>query len=67
MSEISFKCPDCHSDLVVSSSVEIKEIDDLNGTKCTSCGRAISKEDITAQASDYAANMIRDAFRKHGL
>ncbi|WP_419836531.1 ECs_2282 family putative zinc-binding protein [Xenorhabdus bovienii] len=67
MSKISFKCPGCHKDLVVSSGVDVKKIDDLNGTKCTSCGRAISKEDITAQAGDYVANMLKDAFRKRGL
>ncbi|WP_445286130.1 ECs_2282 family putative zinc-binding protein [Xenorhabdus sp. KJ12.1] len=64
MSEISFKCPDCHSDLVVSSSVEIKEIDDLNGTTCTSCGRVISEDDILGQASDYAEKIFMDIFKK---
>ncbi|WP_422399053.1 ECs_2282 family putative zinc-binding protein [Xenorhabdus griffiniae] len=64
MSKLSFKCPNCRKDLVVRSSVDIKKIDDLRGTKCASCGRAISKNDITKQAGDYVANMLKDAFRK---
>ncbi|WP_419184869.1 ECs_2282 family putative zinc-binding protein [Xenorhabdus bovienii] len=64
MSEISFKCPDCHNDLVVSYSVEIKEIEDINGTICTSCGRVISEDDILGQVSDYAEKIFTDIFKK---
>ncbi|WP_422645963.1 ECs_2282 family putative zinc-binding protein [Xenorhabdus vietnamensis] len=64
MSKLSFKCPNCRKDLVVSSKVKIKKIDDLNGTKCSSCGRTIHKDDITKQAGDYVSKLFRDAFKK---
>ncbi|WP_456303187.1 ECs_2282 family putative zinc-binding protein [Xenorhabdus szentirmaii] len=67
MSKLSFKCPGCRKDLVVNSKVEIKKIDDLNGTKCSSCGRTIHKDDITKQASDFVGNQLRDIFKKHGF
>ncbi|WP_413743146.1 ECs_2282 family putative zinc-binding protein [Xenorhabdus bovienii] len=67
MSELKFKCPGCRKDLVVRSSVDIKKVDDINGTKCSSCGRAISKDDIAKQVGDLVKNRLRDAFKKNGF
>ncbi|WP_422108811.1 ECs_2282 family putative zinc-binding protein [Xenorhabdus bovienii] len=67
MSELKFKCPGCRKDLVVRSSVDIKKVDDINGTKCSSCGRAISKDDIAKQVGDLVKNRLRDAFKKSGF
>lgn len=62
---ISFQCPDCGHDLIVSSPVEIKSADDIEGTTCTNCGRVIHKDDIVNQARDYAEKLIKDMLGKH--
>ncbi|MGJ5655232.1 ECs_2282 family putative zinc-binding protein [Morganella morganii] len=64
MSKINFKCPGCGKDLVVSTGVEIKSVDDLTDAKCSSCGRNIRKDDLAKQARDYVAKTLKDAFRK---
>ncbi|WP_458694230.1 ECs_2282 family putative zinc-binding protein [Shigella sp. FC1967] len=64
MSNVSFKCPGCHKDLVVSSSVKVEKIDDLIDAKCSSCGRVIRKDDLAKQAREHAEKMLKNAIRK---
>lgn len=65
MSKVSFKCPGCGHDLTVRSGIEIKSVDDIEGTACANCGREIHKDDITKQARDHAEKLVRDALGKH--
>ncbi|MFS1539524.1 MAG: ECs_2282 family putative zinc-binding protein [Candidatus Phlomobacter fragariae] len=65
MCNISFKCPGCGHDLVVKSIIEIKNVDDIEGTVCTNCSRAILKSDIVKQSADHAADIARDIFGKN--
>lgn len=65
MSNVPFKCPGCGHDLIVRSGVEIKGVDDIEGTTCTNCGQTIIKDDITLQAREHAEELIRDMLGKH--
>ncbi|HHP1264140.1 ECs_2282 family putative zinc-binding protein [Enterobacter roggenkampii] len=65
MSKVNFKCPSCGHNLTVRSGVEIKSVDDIEGTTCTNCGRTIHKNDITKQARDHAEKLVRDMLGKH--
>lgn len=62
---VKFQCPGCSHDLVVRSGVDVQNIDDIEGTTCTNCGRTIHKDDILSQTRDFAENMIRDMLGKH--
>jgi len=65
MRKVSFKCPGCGHDLVVSSGVEIKNTDDIEGTTCTNCKRVIQKDDIVKQAREHAEKLVREMLGKH--
>ncbi|MCO4146051.1 ECs_2282 family putative zinc-binding protein [Enterobacter roggenkampii] len=65
MSEVNFKCPSCGRNLTVLSGVEIKSVDDIEGSTCTNCGQTIHKEDITKQARDHAEKLVRDMLGNH--
>ncbi|WP_422387651.1 ECs_2282 family putative zinc-binding protein [Erwinia aphidicola] len=62
---VSFKCPGCSHDLVVSSPTEISDTNDIEGTTCSNCGRTIHKDDIVDQVRQHAAELVRNMFGKH--
>lgn len=64
MSQVSFQCPGCTQDLIVSSGAEIKSVDDIEGATCTNCGQVITKDEITKQARDHAEKLIKDMLGK---
>ncbi|WP_420899179.1 ECs_2282 family putative zinc-binding protein [Leclercia adecarboxylata] len=65
MSKVSFKCPSCGHNLTVRSGVEIKSVDDIEGSTCANCGRTVHKSDITKQARDHAEKLVRGVLGKH--
>ncbi|KMH62569.1 hypothetical protein SM74_00717 [Klebsiella variicola] len=65
MSNVSFKCPGCGHNLTVRSGVEIKSVEDIEGTTCANCGRVIHKSDIANQARNHVDKLVRDILGKH--
>ncbi|MFZ4170360.1 ECs_2282 family putative zinc-binding protein [Enterobacter ludwigii] len=63
VSNIPFKCPDCHHDLTVYGGTEISDLDDNTSTTCSRCGRTIRKDEIIQQAREHAEILVRDILR----
>ncbi|WP_456303254.1 ECs_2282 family putative zinc-binding protein [Xenorhabdus doucetiae] len=63
---VEFACPQCGSKQFEFQS-EVKTLDELEGTICHGCNRAVTKDDIIAHsrqiAKDKAQDMIRAAFK----
>ncbi|WP_445081412.1 ECs_2282 family putative zinc-binding protein [Klebsiella variicola] len=65
MSKVDFKCPGCGQNLTVLSEIEIKSVEDIEGTTCANCGRVIHKSDIDNQALNHVDKLVRDMLGKH--
>ncbi|EPL1953157.1 ECs_2282 family putative zinc-binding protein [Citrobacter freundii] len=65
MSNVPFKCLGCGHNLTVRSGIEIKSVDDIEGSTCTNCGRTVHKDDVAKQARDHAEKIVRDMLGKH--
>ncbi|ESL77127.1 ECs_2282 family putative zinc-binding protein [Klebsiella quasipneumoniae] len=64
MSKVDFKCLGCGQNLTVLSEVEIKSVEDIEGTTCANCGRVINKSDIDNQALNHIDKLVRDMLGK---
>ncbi|WP_418384819.1 ECs_2282 family putative zinc-binding protein [Xenorhabdus hominickii] len=64
--QIGFICPQCGSKQFEFQS-EVKTLDELEGTICHGCKRAVTKDDVIAHsrqiAKQKAEEMIRAAFK----
>ncbi|EPZ8354774.1 ECs_2282 family putative zinc-binding protein [Enterobacter hormaechei] len=63
MSQVPIVCPQCGSK-VINAATKVNSLDDLKGAVCRDCGREFTKDDVIAQATKTAADIIRQALGK---
>jgi predicted RNA-binding Zn-ribbon protein involved in translation (DUF1610 family) len=65
MSQIPFVCPNCGGDKFRVSS-EPKDLDDMIGAPCASCGTPLTEEEVKRQAHKIAIESAKKVFGKSG-
>jgi DNA-directed RNA polymerase subunit RPC12/RpoP len=66
-SKIPFKCMKCGGTTFRTPVAETKDIEELIGAPCASCGTKLTEDDIKAQALKIAEEAARKAFGQAGL